>query len=714
MALIRPQRQVSRSVGLSILALTALSFVLAGTIIVMFLALIERHNATEQSVRENALWAAYQADREASRLVESLSRHDLEATQTHYDILYSRVSLIGSGQYAVSFTAQSQVGRKAMLLADSVFGMVETMDLLRSRPELFSGRRLSLLQQASAARLASADLIMTANAAISESKVHERAEEQAAYWNLGLAVVILTAALIAMIGLLAIQIVQASRAGRKLEMLSRKSERTAEAALAASRAKSVFLATMSHEIRTPLNGILGMAELLSSTPLSADQRQSLRAIRTSADLLLDVISDVLDYSKLEATGVQIERAPHDLRALGLALHDILGGRAAAAGLAFTVELPALEAHIDAGRLRQVLINLAGNAIKFTPQGGVVSITGRVLDDRLRVEVSDTGPGISGAAQAHLFKEFSQVDGSNTRTHGGTGLGLAISKRLMEAMGGQIGVTSEIGKGSLFWVELPAGPMTPVERLGEPRQGGTQGSRFTGRALVVEDNAINRQVAGGFLRNLGLEVEFAEHGQEALDIVARNPPDLVLMDMQMPVMDGLDATRHLRASGFSRPIIGLTANAFTTDREACLAAGMDRFIAKPATRDKLATVLATLLTAAPPEEDQGTEEAAEETSRPVVDAEYRRMLIDEFGAEDFAELARRFLSDAPGLVAEARRASATADTHAYDAALHRLKGAALTVGFNALAQRAQELRVGPPADGTALAALDDEIDRARAA
>lgn len=714
MALIRPQRQVSRSVGLSILALTALSFVLAGTIIVMFLALIERHNATEQSVRENALWAAYQADREASRLVESLSRHDLEATQTHYDILYSRVSLIGSGQYAVSFTAQSQVGRKAMLLADSVFGMVETMDLLRSRPELFSGRRLSLLQQASAARLASADLIMTANAAISESKVHERAEEQAAYWNLGLAVVILTGVLIAMIGLLAVQIVQASRAGRKLEMLTRKSERTAEAALAASRAKSVFLATMSHEIRTPLNGIVGMAELLSGTPLGADQRQSLRAIRTSADLLLDVISDVLDYSKLEATGVQIERGPHDLRALALALHDVLGGRAAAAGLAFTVDLPALEVQIDAGRLRQVLINLAGNAIKFTPQGGVVSITGRVLDERLRVEVSDTGPGISGAAQAHLFKEFSQVDGSNTRTHGGTGLGLAISKRLMEAMGGRIGVISEIGQGSLFWVDLPAGPVAPADSLAEPRKSVVAALRFTGRALVVEDNEINRQVAGGLLRNLGLDVDFAQNGQEALDLVAGNPPDLVLMDMQMPVMDGLDATRHLRASGFSGPIIGLTANAFTADREACLAAGMDSFLAKPATRDKLAAAVAPLLQAAPRGEKPGTQDAAADVSSPVVDVEYRQMLIDEFGAEDFARLSQGFLSDAPGLVAEARRAGASADTVAYDAALHRLKGAALTVGFNALAQRAQDLRAAAPADGAALAALDEEIARARAA
>ncbi len=206
-----------------------------------------------------------------------------------------------------------------------------------------------------------------------------------------------------------------------------------------------------------------------------------------------------------------------------AIVDVIGARASAAGLAFSVQLPPVTASIDAGRLRQVLINLAGNAIKFTPQGGTVSIRGTLAGETLRVEVTDTGPGISAEAQTKLFREFSQVDGSNTRTHGGTGLGLAISKRMMEAMGGQIGVVSAPGAGSTFWVELPAGPIAPLSAETTTAAGAAEPIRLTGRVLVVEDNPTNRQVAGGLLRNMGLHVDFAENGKDAVDMVARNPP-----------------------------------------------------------------------------------------------------------------------------------------------------------------------------------------------
>lgn len=713
MRLPKMRRAVARHVGASIAALTFLGIVLAVVIIVLFSSLIERHAAMGQSVRENALWAAYQADREASRLLESLARHDLDAAQLHYDILYSRVKLIGSGQYAVNFDSRSKVGLNALILAKAVLDMADTMDLLRVDPDVFPARRQTLFTQASRVRDAGGELIISANTAISEMKVAERAEEHRAYWNLGGAVVVLTAILILMIGLLGLQVTQISRAGRKLELLSRKTQRTAEAALAANRAKSIFLATMSHEIRTPLNGIVGMAELMSSTDLNTEQRQHLRAIGSSAGLLLDIISDVLDFSKLEATEIQIERRPHALPALEQAVVDVIGARASAAGLAFSVHLPAVTATIDAGRLRQVLINLAGNAIKFTPQGGTVSIQGTLAGETLRVEVIDSGPGISAEAQAKLFREFSQVDGSNTRTHGGTGLGLAISKRMMVAMGGRIGVISAPGQGSTFWLDLPAGPIEPLGQEATEAEGALEPKRLAGRALVVEDNAINRQVAGGMLRNLGLSVDFAENGRDAVEMVARNPPDIVVMDMQMPVMDGLDATRAIRASGYRRPIVGLTANAFTTDRQACLAAGMDDFLAKPVTRDKLLRVLEQQLGCATPGAPASPVEGLE-NGTPVVDEDYRRMMIDEFGADEFAALAERFLADAEGLVAEVRSAQASADPAAYDAALHRLKGSALTLGFNALAHTASTLREALPRDAAELGALDTEIERARAA
>ena len=369
--------------------------------------------------------------------------------------------------------------------------------------------------------------------------------------------------------------------------------RAKETAEAAMQEKSAFLATMSHEIRTPLNGVIGMAELLGNSELSTSQSSNLRILAECADALLCIINDVLDFSKLESGKLQLERVPIDLREVCGSAIDITRPIAQPKNLSFawTIEpgLPVLVLG-DAPRLRQVLLNLIGNALKFTENGSVrlhVSPSGA---GRARFEVVDTGIGIPVEARGRIFKDFSQVDSSIGRRFGGTGLGLAICKRLVEAMGGEIGFESEEGVGSRFWFEVPVPGATEAAAS---MQSHISGNARALDVLLVDDGRVNRIVGSQMLNLLGHHVDVAEDGAESVAKVAARSYDLVLMDMQMPGMDGLAATRAIRALAAPNnevPIVALTANESVGDREACRAAGMDGFLSKPFKSTQLAEAI----------------------------------------------------------------------------------------------------------------------------
>ncbi|MFI4934921.1 MAG: ATP-binding protein [Caulobacterales bacterium] len=361
-----------------------------------------------------------------------------------------------------------------------------------------------------------------------------------------------------------------------------------EAAEAASRAKSAFLAITSHEIRTPLNGVLGMAQAMDNDALSPVQRERLGVIRQSGEALLEILNDVLDVSKIEAGKLELERAPFDLEAVTLAAHAAFSASAAKKGLSFGVRIDETARGFyegDAARVRQVLVNLISNALKFTDAGGVeVMVAGHA--GGVRWSVTDSGPGVAPERVSQLFDKFVQADSSTTRRFGGTGLGLAICRELCEAMGGTISVQSEVGRGSVFTVELPLACAPSPGPTGAPADLAADGAPDKPvRFLAAEDNRVNQLVLRTLLDQIGVETAIVETGSAAVAAWEAGDFDQILMDVQMPGMDGPSAAREIRRreglSGRTRiPIIALTADAMKHQVDTYAASGMDAFVPKP--------------------------------------------------------------------------------------------------------------------------------------
>ncbi len=667
----RPRTPIVLTIGRVLLV--AAGAALLFNLVQLFGVLNERGRAQQAAAREDTVWAAYQLEREATKLRDILEETptDVDAwmqeAAQRYDILYSRTSMLTEGQLAARFGQTKELAERVSTVRDDIIALTPSFDAMAAgivpTPAELAKLDKNVHELADQAGL----LLIATNARHSEVKVAERAEVQGYYqqmaWN--------AAALTSVFGMLIILSILQLRQIRRLNQQFQKAALDAEAG---SRAKSAFLATMSHEIRTPLNGILGMADLLADDRLDAGQRQKVGVIRSAGDLLLDVINDILDFSKLESGAVEFNVSSFRLDELVDMVSEMMRPRAQAKGLLFEVSCPSVNVTTDPARLRQILVNLVGNAIKFT-EAGKIQLSTTIGEapggaSCLQICVTDTGIGMSEETIGKLFREFEQGDPSINRRFGGTGLGLAICKRLIDTMGGIIEVSSRPGEGSTFKLKLPC-QVTVADVVARVEQ--QPQVRRSGRVLVVEDNAVNRQVAQGLLQKLGMDVTLVENGAEAIGMVHAQDFDLIFMDMQMPVMDGLSATRALRAEGCQIPIAGLTANAFASDRADCLAAGMDHFVSKPVTRAKLEEAIARLLpVAAQPEE----------APRPAenVDRAQQQALIDELGQEMYQELVQQFHADAAELMAEA---AATIGTEAEIRALHSLKGMARTLGFTAV-------------------------------
>ncbi len=506
-------------------------------------------------------------------------------------------------------------------------------------------------------------------------------------------------------------------------------QKSRDAADAANRAKSEFLANMSHEIRTPMNAILGFTDLLQRGMARSDQEQHecLRTIQSSGSHLLELINDILDLSKIEAGKMEMEItgcSPFEILADVI---DILGVRATEKGVSLSLEardrLPAT-IRTDAVRFRQVVTNLVGNAIKFTESGGVKIAAGVHQPERgeamLHVDVIDTGIGMTEAQLGRIFDPFTQADSSETRRFGGTGLGLSISQRIVKALGGELTARSIPNQGSVFSFMISAGPVGSAPLVSyedflhsarfEPRSRRVLWKLPSCRILVVDDGEANRRLIDLFLGRAGCEVDQAENGQIAIEMIGDKAYDLVLMDMQMPVLDGYQATRQLREGGHEFPIIALTANAMHGDEQKCIDAGCSGFLVKPADMDKLVASIAEALSVDAEKVEQGADAepnvmnggpaaAFDETEvcrelETLVEAAAASVVNGSSKTEparkirsslpmdeaEFREIVAEFVPVLRGKIAEMRGAWAAGDFEQLARLAHWLKGSGGTVGF----------------------------------
>ncbi len=712
--------EVLRRAGLRAAVLQAFSVVLLIILIFLYADMSERQAALQNSIRENAMWAAFQLDREAHELETEarLSLADqpigpgrIKALMRRYDIVYSRNDLLGRGHFDDFFVQAGDVGQSS---AD-IRRMVRNLDPVFTALDKATYPRASLLAALPTIHALHDEtnkLLLASNTVISENKAQSRDALIRLQKVSGIYVLLLTVSVAFLIFTLRRQLKAVRTAGLGFEAMANDLASAYHAADAGNRAKSQFMATMGHEIRTPLNAILGTAELLQLSDIPDDVRDNVQTIRSSGEALLEVLNEILDYSKIEYGKLEIETRAVNLPELSRSVMDIMASRAKERGNALVLDMPVELQRpwikTDPTRLRQIILNLVSNATKFTSNG---TVTLRLRESSgpngrhfLRIEVQDTGIGIDEEGRKKLFKPFSQVDASISRRFGGTGLGLTISKEIAERLGGQMGVDSEIGKGSTFWLEMRV-EATDAPEMPSPSERPTGLSTLgTLKVLLVEDNKVNQQLALRFLERLGQKADLAANGAEAVEAAAATSYDLILMDMQMPVMDGIEAARAIRnghGPNKTAPIIAMTANASDEDRDACHEAGMNGFEPKPITLKRLHHVLAGIAESSgikPALEAQPGAEARHALGSGI-DAARKAELVDVLGEEIFGELVASFLKDADALVRDYRQARVAGNAEDADRALHTLKGAAANVGFKAVAEIAQAIREAPSAENS---------------
>ncbi len=468
---------------------------------------------------------------------------------------------------------------------------------------------------------------------------------------------------------------------------------TRDSALRFARLKADFAATVSHEIRTPLNGVIGTLDMLKTTPLKANQHELLDLAWDSSQYLLELINNILDFSRLEAGRLEPEIIDFEVQGLVNGVAHMFAPLTEKKGLQLNVERsPDVPEHLrgDPARIRQLVINLLGNAVKFTERGSIILSLTR-SGNMVRFAVTDTGIGIAGEDQATIFDSFTQADPSTTRRYGGSGLGLAICKQIVRVLGGEIGLTSNVGQGSQFWFTIPCivGQAQPQakERISvTPHQGG--------RILIVEDNRTNQVVAAGMLRLLGCTSSVAENGVQAIAAWQNGNWDLILMDISMPEMDGYQATANIRRleeqSGQHIPIIAMTANTQPADIEHCRAAGMDDHLAKPLTLETLTARLQHWLNWQDSPQLPNTEIAGDVAGLPLDTAVLAR--LREALGDTLSEAIRPFLEDMPSYLAQLEIAAIEGNCTAMRQVAHVIKGAAGNLGAGAVADVAREIEL----------------------
>ncbi|MEN9895515.1 MAG: hypothetical protein RIR97_1367 [Pseudomonadota bacterium] len=718
---------------------------------VLVLAILYGYNTGHYSVskdieRDNRIWSAYQADRLAKTLsdrVSQLSAEDRQSSAVLNELsnahaqLHTEIALLA--KLGADDTLSTDVEAAALLTeigtlteatapsfsASATENQQDSSDqrLLASRLDLLSGK--------------THDLLVRTRALITEARLAHADAKQSFDAIMSVYFLLVIVSTLFLMSTLYRQMANIRSAGVKMEQMTEKLTDACQAADDGNRAKSQFMATIGHEIRTPLNGILGMAELLELSDLAPDAKANVRTIRDSGESLLEILNEILDYSKIEHGKLELEYRTVDLRELVQSTADIMRARATEHGNKIVLDIPeTLEAAVvrtDPTRLRQVILNLMSNAVKFTDRGTItlrVRETGYLADGlkankadgssmHLRIEVIDTGIGIDTTGLQKLFQPFSQVDATITRKYGGTGLGLTICKQIVERLGGEMGVESQQGRGSTFWFSIPVTPMQKKASAEVSCTGDGPSVLPPMSILLVEDNRVNQQVMIRFLDRLGQRPVVAENGQIAVSMAQEQDFDLILMDMQMPIMDGIEATRHIRrrpGRNAETSIIAMTANASDDDRQSCTAAGMNGFELKPVSLHRLHTLLVTTLdekqTHHPKmvQADRSRSHQAENENihsqsqnekniksiknQLYINDQRKNELIEVLGEADFNELLVSYYNELDGILDSIKSALRAGDKNLMDRSLHSLKGSAANVGFDLIAQHAEDLRHGP--------------------